>query len=426
MKLFQKLLIAPVAIGLITPLSATANEFKLEDMAGYSSAKSKAFYSSPKVKSISEFNSTQDLAITNSSVDNLNVSLNNFEAGSFSETTTMSGAAAFQVGGVDNGNVTQALTNTYSYSMDLNSSFTGDDNLYIGIETGNASGVNFVTDGSVSGSSDTLSVASIFYQFPYKGLDIAVGPKLDNDDLMPTTTSAYSDKFFMAGYALLESNAYLYGYKGAGVAVSKNFDNGFNTSGSIIGTGAATSAGILTEEGMDIITLSAGYDGENFGGGIVYVDGDDYCGIVNSFISNGCSNVLGVSSLAINSIGIGGYWTPNEGKTTISATANILKPDVRGINIDDITDYQIAVEQQVFDGVLSASWKTIPLYKVVSSTDWNKDTLGSYLEVYYTQSVNDSLDLTYGITMADPDTESGDSFELYDYTAIGAQATFKF
>ena len=38
---------------------------------------------------------------------------------------------------------------------------------------------------------------------------------------------------------------------------------------------------------------------------IILVDGDDYCGIVNSFISNGCSNVLGVSSLAINSIGIG-------------------------------------------------------------------------------------------------------------------------
>ena len=181
----------------------------------------------------------------------------------------------------------------------------------------------------------------------------------------------------------------------------------------------------LTEEGIDIITLSAGYDGDNFGGGIVYVDGDDYCGIVNSYISNGCTT-LGVSSLEIDSVGIGGYWTPNEGKTTISATANMLQPDVGGIDIDDITDYQIAVEHEVFDGVLSASWKTIPLYNVVSSTDWNQDTLGTYLEVYYTHPVNDSLDLTYGVAMADPDTDSGDSFELYDYTAIGAQATFKF
>ena len=104
----------------------------------------------------------------------------------------------------------------------------------------------------------------------------------------------------------------------------------------------------------------------------------------------------------------------------------MLKPDVGGVDVDDITDYQIALEQELFEGVLSASWKTIPLYKVVSSTDWNQDTLGSYLEVYYTQPVNDSLDLTYGVAMAEPDTDSGDSFELYDYTAIGAQATFKF
>ena len=425
MKLFQKLLIAPVAIGLITPISATANEFKLEDMASYSSAKSKAFYSSPKVKSISEFNSTQDLAVTNSSVDNLNVSLNNFEAGSFSETTTMSGAAAFQVGGVDNGNVTQALTNTYSYSMDLNSSFTGDDNLYIGIETGNASGVNFVTDGSVSGSSDTLSVASIFYQFPYKGLDIAVGPKLDNDDLMPTTINTYSDTFFMGGYSLLETNSYLYGYTGPGVAVSKTFDNGLNASGSIVSTGGSTSSGILTEEGIDIITLSLGYDADSYGGGIVYVDGDDYCSLVNSYISSGCTT-LGVSSLSVDVVGVGGYWTPNEGKTTISATTNIVQPDVKGIDIDTISDFQIGVEHEVFDGVLSATWKNIPLYNVVSSTDFNEDNLGSYLEVYFTQPVNDSLDLTYGFAVAEPDTDSGDSFELYEYTAVGAQATFKF
>ena len=419
MKLFQKLVIAPALLGIFSPISATANELSLDEMSGYSSKN--------KVQNITltDFNPAEELAITNKRVDGLDANLNNFEAGSFSETTSMSGSASFQLGAVDEGSLTQAYTSTYSYSLDLNSSFAGDDNLYVGIETGNAGSVNFVTDDSVSGS-DSLSIHSMYYQFPIGGYDVAVGPKLDNDDLMPTTTSAYSDKFFMAGYALLESNPYLYGYTGAGVAVSKNFDNGFNTSGSIIATGAATSAGILTEEGMDIITLSAGYDGDNFGGGIVYVDGDDYCGIVNSFVSNGCSSILGVSSLSIDSVGIGGYWTPNEGKTTISATANMLKPDVGGIDIEDITDLQIAVEQEVFNGVLSASWKTIPLYKVVSSTDWNQDTLGSYLEVYYTQPVNDSLDLTYGVAMAEPDTDSGDSFELYDYTAIGAQATFKF
>ena len=417
LKLFQKLLITPAVLGLLTPLAGSANEINLADVSSYSSN---------QVRSISEFNSPKELAIQKENIDTLEVQTNDFEAGSFSETTTMSGSAAFQVGAVDEGALTQALSATYSYNLDLNSSFTGDDNLYVGIETGNAGSVNFVTGDSVAGS-DSLSIHSMYYQFPIGKFDVAVGPKLDNDDLIPTTISTYSDKFFMSGYTLLESNAYVYGLAGtgAGVAVSRNFDNGFNASGSIIGTGAASSAGLLTEEGADVITLSGGYDGDNYGGGIVYVSTDDYCGYLNTFISSGCST-LGVPTLAADSIGIGGYWTPNEGETTLSATTNMFNPNIKGVDADTISDIQLAVEQKLGDGVLSATWKTIPLYNVKSSTDYNQDTIGSYIEVYYTHPVNDSLDLTYGIAAADPDTDSGDSFELYDFTAIGAQATFKF
>ena len=415
MKLFQKLLITPAVLGLLTPLASSANEINLADVSNYSSN---------QVRSISEFDSPKELAIQNKRIDTLEAQTNNFEAGSFSETTTMSGSASFTAGAVDGSDKTEAVTTGYSYKLDMNTSFTGDDNLYVGIETGNASSVNFVTDNSVDGS-DSLSVASMFYQFPIGNFDIAVGPKLDNDDLMPTTISTYSDSFFMSGYALLDANFWLYGYTGPGVAVSRNFDNGFNVSGSLIGTSASTSSGLLTDEGIDVITLSAGYDGDNYGGGIVYVDGDDYCGLVNSYISSGC-NTLGVSSLEVDVIGIGGYWTPNDGKTTISATTNMVNPNVTGVDIDTISDFQIGVDHQLGDGVLSASWKAVTLYNVQSSTNLDSDTLGSYLEVYYTHPVNDSLDLTYGIAAADPDTDSGDSFELYDYTAIGAQATFKF
>jgi hypothetical protein len=104
----------------------------------------------------------------------------------------------------------------------------------------------------------------------------------------------------------------------------------------------------------------------------------------------------------------------------------MFNPNIKGVDADTISDIQLAVEQKLGDGVLSATWKTIPLYNVKTSTDYNQDTIGSYIEVYYTHPVNDSLDLTYGIAAADPDTDSGDSFELYDFTAIGAQATFKF
>ena len=93
MKLFQKLLIAPALLGLFSPISASANELSLDEMSGYSSK--------DKVESITEFNPAEGLAITNSRVDGLEAKLNNFEAGSFSETTSMSGTASFQVGSVD-------------------------------------------------------------------------------------------------------------------------------------------------------------------------------------------------------------------------------------------------------------------------------------------------------------------------------------
>ena len=419
MKLFRSLLIAPAALGLMSQLAVSATETNLDDISNYSDIETIDFTNSfDKVDS----NEKELLAGGEGLVDG--DSYGHSHDGGFSETTSLTGTAAFQIGGVDRGELTEAVTATYSYNLDLNTSFTGDDNLYVGIETGNASGVNFLTTDSVDGS-NKLSVASMYYQFPVGAFDVAVGPLLDNDDLMPTTISTYSDKFFMSGYSLLKSNFWLYDYTGPGAAISRNFDNGINASGSIVSTGGATSSGVLTKEGIDVITLSAGYDGDNYGGGVVYVIGDDYCGLINAYISTGCST-LGVSSLIVDVVGVGGYWTPNEGKTTFSATTNFVTPDVKGIDTENISDIQIAIEQEFGPGVLSASWKSIPLYNVKSSTDFDQDTLGTYLEVYYTQPINDSLDLTYGIAMAEPDDSNGDSFTLYDYTAVGAQATFKF
>ena len=189
MKFFKSLFVAPAALGLLAPMSSMASEINFADVSGYSSSK--------QVKSFSEFNTSKELVTINESVDALESQINNFEAGSFSETTTMSGSASFQVGAVNGSNLTEALTATYSYDLDLNTSFTGEDNLYVGIETGNSSAnVDFSLDSS-GGGADILSVTSMYYGFPLGKYDIAVGPILDADDLMPTTTSKYSDLIFV-------------------------------------------------------------------------------------------------------------------------------------------------------------------------------------------------------------------------------------
>jgi len=413
MKLFKKLLLAPAALGLISQFAA-ANEVTIRD-----------------------FSSSEQIDISNSLENELETRNNNFEAGGFSEITTMSGSASFQIGAVEQSAISEAVTATYSYDIDLNTSFTGDDNLYVGIETGNSSSsVDFTLDSSGDGA-DKLSVTSMYYQFPIKNWNIAFGPKIDSDDLMPTTTSAYSDSFFFGSQYGLASNYFASQGTGSGVAVAKTFDNGLNTSGSVIATGGSATSGILTKEGIDVLTLSLGYDADNYGGGIVYQKSDSLCTLAGNFATQLCNDfqITTILDEGYSTTTFGAYYSPGE-ETTISVTSSFIDASVTGVNVDTVSDVQFAVDRKLGDGTLSASWKTFPYYKVpdLNGTSINRDDLGSFIEVYYTYDVNDSFTITPGIAFAMPATDAASiaagsddlAFYLYDRTAIGVGATFKF
>ena len=167
MKLFKSLLVAPATLGLLAPLSATANEV-----------------------TISDFTPAEQLAITNSRVDGLEARLNNVEAGGFSETTTASFSLDTLVGAVDGGNdKTEALSFDYQMNIGLSTSFTGEDSLDVTIDIGG-------TDGSVTeassimgfqATSDALNVDGITYTFPVGGATVVVG---DTTDISSTFTGA--------------------------------------------------------------------------------------------------------------------------------------------------------------------------------------------------------------------------------------------
>merc|ERR1712065_3922 len=98
MKIFKSLLVAPATLGLLAPLSATANEVTIND-----------------------FNPAEELAVTNSRVDGLEARMNNIEAGSFSETTQAAFSADFVVGTVDSAS-SEAVTFDYQFGMNLSTS----------------------------------------------------------------------------------------------------------------------------------------------------------------------------------------------------------------------------------------------------------------------------------------------------------------
>ena len=88
MKLFKSLLVTPAVLGLLAPVTASASEINLDEMNNYARKKS-----SSKKKFNSKTFTNQEFAKTNNSNKSIKAPINLFEAGSFSDTTTMSGSA---------------------------------------------------------------------------------------------------------------------------------------------------------------------------------------------------------------------------------------------------------------------------------------------------------------------------------------------
>jgi len=256
MKLFKSLLVAPATLGLLAPMSATANELNIAEVSGYSS--------SEEVQSISDFY-PKELAITNSRVDGLEARMNDFEAGGFSETTTASFSADMYVGSVDGGTSTSddAVMAGYSFDIDLNTSFTGEDSLDVEIDAGNASGAGVVEfDGNTGG--DTLKVDSIAYTFPIgDSVTVMVGDGADGSSLF-TTACVYggpSNTLDDCGNvnANIENG-------GAMIGTAYDFGNGFTVAAGYAGPESA----IATLESADAYGFNAAYTADNYGVSVTY------------------------------------------------------------------------------------------------------------------------------------------------------------
>ena len=138
------MLVAGASLGLLAPVAAQASDaLNLEEINSYSRGKAKSSRLDSKtfINEVSE-----ELATLKGRVDGLEVKQNNLEAGSFSDTTSLTGKAVFVIGAIDHpekdsaandDTSNESLQAQYQYTMDLNTSFTGDDNLYVRLRTGN-------------------------------------------------------------------------------------------------------------------------------------------------------------------------------------------------------------------------------------------------------------------------------------------------
>ena len=130
------MLVAGATLSLLAPIAAQASDVvNLEEMNSYarSEKKSSRIDSNTFINEVSE-----DIAKLKGRIDGLEVKQNNFEAGSFSDTTTLDGKAVFTVGSLDTDDdaYTGQVLAEYMYQMNLNTSFSGDDNLYVRLKAG--------------------------------------------------------------------------------------------------------------------------------------------------------------------------------------------------------------------------------------------------------------------------------------------------
>ena len=254
MKLFQQLLVAPAALGLLIPLSASASEVNLDAISKYSE---------------------DNLEINGNLFQQNNTLLSGGEGlvesedftGGFSETTTASFGVDMVVGAED-GADSEAVAFGYQMGIGLETSFTGEDSLSATIDIGDG------TSGALNfdDTADVLTLDGLTYTFPVGGKTVMLGESTDISAVY-TGACAYSSFTDYMGNCGTGSTVGV-GGNGVTAAMSYAFDSGFSLAGGI----SSETDSILTEEGSDTFGVEAAYTADSYGLAVAYSDAEGTTG----------------------------------------------------------------------------------------------------------------------------------------------------
>ena len=246
MKLFQKMLVAGASLSLLAPMAVQASDvMKLNPSTLDSSS-----FTNNQVEDIENLKSiVKELQSKIDELDGLQPNQSEFEAGSFSTTTSMDGKAIFWVGGIDGINdidddedgsladePTDGVQTGYTYTMNLNTSFSGDDNLYVRLKGGNNGDAwSSKPAGYHISTKDTdhaMNIDKIWYTFPIgESITAFVGPMIENY-YMYVTPSIYKPGALKA--FKLGGNSNFGASTDVGFGFKYEADNGFAIASNIV------------------------------------------------------------------------------------------------------------------------------------------------------------------------------------------------
>ena len=385
MKLFKSLLVAPATLGLLAPMSVSANELNLLDVSDYSS--------SEEIENISEFNPAE-LAVTNSRVDGLETRMNDFEAGSFSSTTSAGFSVDMAIGSVD-GNASETVGAAYGYQIDLSTSFTGEDALSVSLDAG--SGASSLGELDLNSSGDGLIVDGVTYSFPLGDkTTILVGDSTDGSALY-TVACAYGGFTNTLDDCGNGNSAFTSPTNGA--TISASYDIGGGWTGALGYAGEGTGGGLMTKAGTDMYGGNLAYTADSYGVSFTYGNIED---AAKSYATGtGTPEYKNETSY----YGFNAYWTPETTGAIPSISYGYEIGRVANTPASDTTQWFLGVQwDEVGAGTLGAAFGTAG-----AITD-GAEELQMY-EAFYSYPLNDGMTITPAIfvkeTAGVADSETG-------------------
>ena len=303
---------------------------------------------------------------------------------------------------------TDSLAAAYQYTMNLNTSFTGDDNLYVRLRSGNGSG-NFTTKtfgtylSMGTGYADALKVDKIWYTFPVGDNNTFwVGPKIENYYMHGATPSIYkavTKQFTLGGngeaYGASTDTGAGWAFKADnGFAISSNIGTKSNssckTTASPCGTsGDYVNTGLLTNETKTSWATQVGYTQPNYS-----------VSALHNVKSNGWSDTYYHTAAHgtggngnFTSVGLRGWWRPdNTGTATPSISVGFDTTEYDGApsSTSNSTAYFVGLNWQ---DMFQADDK-IGLAFGQPTTNESETVDPFAYEIYYSFKPNDSVTVT--------------------------------
>ena len=508
MKLFQQLLVAPAALGLLAPVAHAADlniagvsDYAAEEqvtsvtqfsdvyptdwayqalsnlveqygcVAGYPNGTFRGNRAMTRYEAAALLNACLDritevtdelrrlmkefeteLAILRGRVDGLEARVGELEASQFSTTTKLKGQADFFVGAVSFDDRDEcnslaagtceddALSFSYRYTLNLNTSFTGKDLLYTRIRAGNMSNVwthdNSYLSDAKSGDG-TLKVDKLWYTFPLGDqFKVTVGAAVENYYMVetPTRYKPILKAFKLGGYGGVMGAST---GQGAGIQWRQKVGRGepaFNAAVSYVADGnegakSDSKHGLFGQDTDGLFLSQVGLGNRKWYVSALYAHKQ---GADGSDPAEGYSTPLvNKDDEALNAVGIRGYWTPKENGfiPTISGGVDFGWSDTDTVgNVEEIFGWMVGLnwKDAFLEGnKLGIGFGSYSSYATSLKGDDSPEDENFAIEGYYDFQVTDNIKITPAVFWIE-DADGAESVDGSNRFGGLVKTTFKF